>query len=1110
MRLFAFFLSFFLITLSHARNEFALGANGFPMVSSGESRDSRAISHGEYARLIGIASGYLRPLHDKTENLDPEMKQKIHDTFRTIESRGFEFYREPLRESSRERLNQVRDNLAEIFAAFPASKSLFEGTPLERNLVVDQNRDLVYDPTKDYFPEYCKNYPLLNKPEYEQFYGSADSQDPERQCTRIGEFNVGLTLGEISGVMLSLEENAFESQKRKMKNKLLNKTIEKVVAQTSAYSGIFDGVEADFAPLYQCASSTGVQNMGDDSLATTIREASMEAASNANLAREQFSAAGLDRTEALLRDQVRQALIAGNLFDVQKRIDSFREGTDAQVYCEELRDVEIRQRGYPLLNADNQIYNIHSACLRHLGHPGHDIPDPVPQELIDCIEDYRQINRFHNGGLCARDLETKAREEFPKVLPIMMAKVDSNPLLFNRDDVANLVPMSTSESEFKPSALTNMILNLPGASELSKQLQMIVENDPESSIENIDKFFEENADALKGVMDHAVKEDSAVRDLMKAEIGRYQDELVDAAKGVCENDGEYLHQFPHLMEELMAEELALAAENGTSKDTLFELQSTYCWMLGENPPDAEAGLSTGMAVLGAAGAIAVGVFNPLAGFALATGLAGYDGIQQNIEAKEKFDTTLAAHAGGWTDAQDVLLAAGRLTDSRLNLGGEVAAAAFEAGSLVKHALRGGNEVVSALARADGVVETPGASRIRFTDEEIRANQLLGDEARIARAAEAGLDLSTEGRRNAVLTSHNHYGPIGNSDPSQFAFGSNGRREWLRSKGYTDQEIETYLNRYTSEELLAKARILQEAGFGRSEISTCLAAGLCGNAPQGLVSRNTYDELFEGSVFAESEVRKLSNLIDVPIKQLNVMMDKEPPIPLAMLSMRADQSFRMAFKGSPGSLAERSRAFSEAGIEAANRALSKIDNSFSEFKDSADVLAEIEKRRLASPGEFLSPNEIEVIQRELHHAAHPELYEGVDEMVDTAIRFTGFDRRFGAGTGDPQRIEMMRLATSSGVYDGTPALVLEKIEKIVARAATSPEGQARMRLADVMGSIDSLRIMREVLTDPDNNRIFSSFEEGTEEVINRLDRELTELLNQEKSLAERAVAELAEE
>lgn len=143
---------------------------------------------------------------------------------------------------------------------------------------------------------------------------------------------------------------------------------------------------------------------------------------------------------------------------------------------------------------------------------------------------------------------------------------------------------------------------------------------------------------------------------------------------------------------------------------------------------------------------------------------------------------------------------------------------------------------------------PIAESAEFPADVIQRNLRLNDTDRLEAARRLGITTTPSERADAILRSHNHFGPRDTTNPSDFAFGSQGRRAWLQFElGKSGDELERLMHAYTQSEIAEKSRILGRARFSPEERRLCLASGVCGNpspGPTRVFSEGGAEEVFE--------------------------------------------------------------------------------------------------------------------------------------------------------------------------------------------------------------------------------------------------------------------------
>jgi hypothetical protein len=570
-----------------------------------------------------------------------------------------------------ERFNNIRQHLSQLRTLAPDFVEGALGNPVNAQGVTDFSLESFDQETGDHGlerPAYCSNYPQLDREALRSFYGQAQSGDGFT-CYELNGNGIGLDLSSMGEALISLEADAFRDQRRELQDSLILEAVSGILDESAAYAGLYPGTDNNLSSLRRCASNTAILNSGNDDLRTLVREHQNSLETRGAAFNRPFGSDENARRDALMRMQVRQALIIGNLYDLS-RPESQPDHQSVSIGGGE-------QESFPaqiVTKCQEQMQQQHDfAFARH---------DPSgPSRFMVCREP-EVLNRY-NGDIheCAAALqEFLANEDHfstqrecyyresrrlepvtaDRLIPIMSASVDSHPLLFNRDDGRRLIPFLAADASYVPSDFARRVQSLPGASEISQAVEDILLTNPEDPHMAIEELLSrpEILPQLSRLIDLAV-ESQEMHESLKNEITEYQNELGQSAANVCESDGEHLHQFNSLVEDAMARELEDVTDPQERQRLLARRQAAQCWMLEDDPPEYEGGLPTGFMALGV-GAIALGMV-PVVGWAASaalmatgTGIAGANAYLQFDHARDRLHATTAAFQGGWTDSQHVL------------------------------------------------------------------------------------------------------------------------------------------------------------------------------------------------------------------------------------------------------------------------------------------------------------------------------------------------------------------------------------------------------------------------------------------------------------------------
>lgn len=619
--------------------------------------------------------------------------------------------------------------------------------------------------TSDQVPSYCQNYPVMERDVLQSFYAGAQTGE-DFNCYDISGNGIGLDLSDIGEALVSLEANAYQTQRRELQNGLMMRAIEGILEESSAYSGIYPGTDNNLGNLTRCSYGKG-QNLRN--LISEHRQGLPERVQRFN---QVFGAEENARRNALMATQVRQALIIGNLYNISSRAENRGGsqvatvgGDNGESFAPEIitrcqREMEA-QHGFsfsrnnpmdvaelnpcPTLVAENRFEDIYE-CADALTSFLENRENLTAQR--NCY--YRESGR---GEGVLRDISAD------RIIPLMSASVDSYPLLFNREDNRSLIPFVSSESNYVPSDFANAVKNLPGAAAISRAVEDVLAQNPENPQEAIDQRLAQPdmLELLSGAIS-AAQGSEDLNNALKTEITDYQNQLGQSAANVCNSDGEHLHQFPSLVNEVIAKDLEGVTDPQERQRILARRQAAQCWLLEEDPPEDQGGLPGGFFALGV-GAIALGLIPGIgwaasaALMAAGTAISATDSYLRFDHARDQFNATQAAFLGGWADSNLVLERAAAYTDATTNLWVEglsvgildVAVPIVRTG--FQTARRTSDEVFEAINRRTSG-ESPPIPR-----SEVLANAALGESERIDLIRRLYPELN-ESQISGIMRAHN--------------------------------------------------------------------------------------------------------------------------------------------------------------------------------------------------------------------------------------------------------------------------------------------------------------------------------------------------------------------
>ncbi|MCF8059753.1 MAG: hypothetical protein K9K67_10675 [Bacteriovoracaceae bacterium] len=789
-------LKFFFIILlvfkgfsTFATNEFQLGASGRIIIAA----DNTPVQNIQEAtqllnRLNAIRTSVLIP-----NSFSPHLRDIVRSLREDING----LRRNQLQEDTAT-LNRIRNGLRALSAPISAGTNGLTGPSeftslLSRALertgsnpqlsylrfnAVDQMRELS---SKEGIPKYCENYPSIDREDLEGYYGHAEDGEG-LICYQINQSLVGLDLSTIGDSLLSIEEGLYERKDESLKKDLILTATAGVLRESAAYAGLFEGTDPDLSLLRGCAAGGQLTrgervNPPNQELLGLIDAHVSNLDNRVEGLEKQFTDSGLNRKDTFLKEHIKQALIVGNLYDIKingekennRRI--YRQGRLADTTCRERLQREsnliyadplsvstIAQTVCPNLIGVGKSFENFSRCRDHIVRNSQDTE--LRQQFSQCLESQSQTAIYNVSG----------------ILPVMAKKLDEFPILFNREDNSNLIPFTESESQFVPSEFSKKVASLPGASDISlaiKNLLLEGVEDPEKAIEDLLKRPD-----LKERLDAVVNAGMQEQDISKSiqdEVKDYRRQITRSAQEICENNGDYLHQFPELVNEAIARRLNEPGLGPSDKQRILaQSQASQCHLLQMHPPDEEGGIPVALQVIGIAGAIGLGLLpgvgTALAAVAIGTLVGVSDGVDRNLTAGDRLAATEAAFTAGFASSEQVLDAAGNLTDSRLTLGSEVLLAGGEGLSLIARGVR-------SLNAANDVARTPASTPPSSAIPEVDSRRVITEpEAPPARIADAPSELNLRARRITGLrtdpgsptlaSEYNVISSVGNIDTSE--------------------------------------------------------------------------------------------------------------------------------------------------------------------------------------------------------------------------------------------------------------------------------------------------------------------------------------------------------
>ena len=620
-----------------------------------------------------------------------------------------------------EKINQVRRDFGE-FQSLASDEHLqgvfdYASRMLGGDSLMVPDRSLESSAASNQIPNYCENYPVLDRELLQSFYGGAQAGE-EFNCYELDGNGVGLDLSDIGAALLSIEEEDYSQEKRELQNGLIVKAVSGILEESSAYAGIYPGTDNNLSRLKQCTRRNGPQELRE---AVSQHEENLpETISRLNGA---FGEAENARRNALMATQVRQALIIGNLYNISQRARTQAGGTQVATvggspfdrFSEEVRgqcqEQMVREHGFAFSDNEYDHSENLARCREYVASGRYENLRACAQaySAFRANIDFQTSQRACYYQRSGRENEAPLNIVADNLIPLMSASVDSHPLLFNRDDNRSLIPFVSSESNYVPSDFANLVKDLPGAAQISRAVEEVLATNPENPREAIElRLARPDMLALMAGAISSAQQSEELNNSLKNEITDYQNELGESARNVCHNDGEHLHQFPSLVNDVISDELEGVSDPQERERLLARRQAAQCWMLEDDPPESEGGLPGGFFALGV-GAIALGMIPGIgwaasaALIAAGTGVAATDSYLRFDHARDQLNATTAAFQGGWADTSLVLERAAARTDAQTMLWAEgltvgILDVASPAGRALVRSLRENDEIAGAITR----------------------------------------------------------------------------------------------------------------------------------------------------------------------------------------------------------------------------------------------------------------------------------------------------------------------------------------------------------------------------------------------------------------------------
>ncbi|MCR9206438.1 MAG: hypothetical protein NXH75_17785, partial [Halobacteriovoraceae bacterium] len=449
-------------------------------------------------------------------------------------------------------------------------------------------------------PNYCSHYPILQRSEIEDHYSGAQNGE-QFTCHQVSQHSVGLDLKDIGNILGNMENSRYSQFDDTLKEDLLQVSTAGVLRESAAYSGLYPNTNPDLTKLKSCARNK-------PKLKSLINQHENTLPERVNAHNELYQNEGQDRKETFLKENIKQALIVGNLYHLQRRGGAenrrIEAGARARAIAICRAEQEERSGFYyiPSTVRSRAVY-LNRLCRRRTSRGDFNTQ-------MECRTAYTRLSgqaSFKSDyETCMSNQGTPNTFNLEALVPLMAGKIDSFPLLFDRKDNLNLLPFTESKSEFVPSDFSKKIKDLDGADEISEAIKTALlanPHDPEGAINSVMESspWKESIDTLV----NNAKNSAEVNNVFKDEIKEYQKEIIESAEKTCDNNAENLHHFPKLIEEVIARRLNepnLSTED--KKTILAEAQAAQCHLLQREPPDETGGLPTALTVIGVAGAIA--------------------------------------------------------------------------------------------------------------------------------------------------------------------------------------------------------------------------------------------------------------------------------------------------------------------------------------------------------------------------------------------------------------------------------------------------------------------------------------------------------------------------
>lgn len=405
----------------------------------------------------------------------------------------------------------------------------------------------------------------------------------EQKICAVGGVDGLSPVGFIMKDLVASTEEIMKETNSSGETELFKRAMDKFKSRADEQLLRFDGLFPGSVPKFSGKSCEELSQMSFDS-------SSVELPEELNFSQTQF-----------LAEQVRASLISEGLHQKmnEKILDFKKYEEDREKETEKLTEVckgersitlgnqklviprdlsfEEAARQYPILKEFNLDERTYLTLTRDPSYPW-TYPEPISPEFIDTEPEPNASEFEEMSQRCGRQkYEAEKGRVFNSYLESstsLMAGMKSHPLLF---DLGEREDNRMTNSEIKRSGLHDYLLgkmrenpNFANDINVITDYISIDESGRQDELnEGIDLIYQFNKDHINGFLSEGRK-DQALRDLMKAQIASYSEQLLKGLKSTCENP------------EILMENRELIAETireSSGSDEFLELQGGFCAMM---------------------------------------------------------------------------------------------------------------------------------------------------------------------------------------------------------------------------------------------------------------------------------------------------------------------------------------------------------------------------------------------------------------------------------------------------------------------------------------------------------------------------------------------------